>query len=138
MSAADPHIQVTPDEVLRTRGLSNRLTDMTMEISPHGGHLVCIAQLDGCNVCWACCEPFDPEVPGERLIEKRPDGGTVPVGIHRKCFSPKERKAFSDMGGSTRLQGVEEVSRGLRLRRLVAKSVKAIGAGVSEVGKIIL
>jgi hypothetical protein len=121
-------ISITPEDVQKTRGLSGRLDDLTLEVSPHGGHLVAVAQYQGCNVCWACCEPFAPEGP-ERMIECRPTGGgpdTAPVGLHAKCRDPKARKVFWDMGGDTRLQSVEEVGRGLRLRRLVSKVVKPL------------
>lgn len=133
-------IQVTPDDVLKTRGLSNSLDDMDMIMSPHGGHLVCVAMKSGCHVCWACCEPFDPEDPPLRLIEKLPEGrpgidaeghatGRVPVGVHRKCWNSKDRKIFVDMKGQpnpTRLQSIVEASRGLQLRKLVARATKAI------------
>lgn len=140
MSAAHsrgPLIKVTSDEELSARGLANRLDDMTMEISPYGGHLVCIAICDGCQVCWACCEPFGDGP--EALLEKRPGGSTVPVGIHRKCFNPKDRRPFSDMGGRRELQSVSEVSKGLRLRRTVAKVVKPfLQAAQSAASKIVL
>lgn len=61
-------ISITPEDVEKTRGLSGKLDDLTLEVSPYGGHLVAVAQFEGCNVCWACCEPFAPEGP-ERMIE---------------------------------------------------------------------
>jgi len=115
-------ISVTPDDVLKARGLSGRLTDMTLEISPFGGHLVAVAQFEGCNVCWGCCEPFDFDGPN-RMIEVKPGGGSTPVGLHAKCLDPKARKIFSDMA-SNRLQTVEEVSAALRVRRLVSRVAK--------------
>ncbi len=133
-------ISVTPDDVLKTRGLSNSLDDMDMIMSPHGGHLVCVAMKSGVHVCWACCEPFDPEVRAESLLEKLPEGrpgrdaeghqtGNVPVGVHRKCWNAKDRKVFVDMKDQPRptaLQSVLEVSRGLQLRKLVAKATRAL------------
>lgn len=129
MSAADPGIQVTPEEVLRCRGISNHLDDLDLVVaqppSPYAGKLVAVAMCEGVHVCWACGEPFDFETSALRMLEKLVDGGTVPVGIHRKCFDPKSRKVFVDMKTSDPLPSVADASKGLQLRRRVARAVKA-------------
>lgn len=131
-------IKVTDEDDLKARGLANKLDDMDMVISPHDGALVPVAMKNGVHVCWGCCEMFDPEDRGLRMVEMRPPGSTVRVGVHARCVDPKNRKIFSDMG-SRELQPVEEVSAGLRLRRTVAKAVKPfIDAAQASVSKIVL
>ena len=65
------------------------LDDLDMLLSAGGGHLVPVAMKHGVHVCWACGEPFQPESPRMRMVEKRIDGGTVPVAVHAKCISPR-------------------------------------------------
>jgi len=128
VSTADPGIQVTPDDVLKCRGISNHLDDMDLVYaqppSPYAGRLVAVAMCDGVHVCWACGEPFDFDSSPERMIEKRVDGGEVPVGIHRKCFDPKNRKVFVDLKPTEPLPTVQQASDGLKLRRTVARAIK--------------
>ena len=111
-------ISITPDDVLKARG-TNHLDDMDMIISPFGGHLVCVAQQRDSHgmlmhVCWACGEPFEPENPKLAGVEKKPEGGTVPILLHRRCN--EERRPFIDMATATR---------GLSFRRAMAQGVKA-------------
>jgi len=110
---------------MEARGIANVVTELDMIQSPHGGHLVPVVLHHGIHVCWGCMEPFDPMIQELRLVEMRPPGSAVPVAIHMKCANPNNRKIFSDMGGSRELLSVDEVSRGLRLRRKVAQIVKA-------------
>lgn len=119
-------IQITPDEVLRCRGISNHLDDIDMVYAPGDGHIIVVAVSQGCHVCWGCGEPFNPNVPALTMLEKRVDNGAVPVGIHYKCFDPKARKPFSDLGAHEPLPTVAEASRGLQLRKQVAKATKTI------------
>ncbi|MGL4255614.1 MAG: hypothetical protein ACRCSL_04715 [Microbacterium sp.] len=110
-------IQITPEEVQKARG-TNHLDDMDMIQSPHGGHLVVVAQKRDSSgmllhVCWACGEPFEPEHRALAGVEKTPPGGTVPVLLHRKCN--EERRTIIDLG---------QASRGLRLRRTLAQGMK--------------
>jgi len=141
VSSADAGIRITPDDVLKTRGLGGMLDDMTLEQSPHGGHLVAIAQYQGCNVCWGCCEPFDISGP-ERMVEVLPPigdsaGHRTPVGLHAKCVDPKARKKFFDMR-SNALQSVEDVGAALRLRRFVGRAVKPFAGAAAAAKKIIV
>lgn len=136
MSGAGFGIRITPDDVLKTRGLGGKLDDLTLEISPHGGHLVAVAQYQGCNVCWGCCEPFDISGP-ERMVEVHPGNGPTPVGLHAKCVDPKARKKFFDMRNNA-LQSVDDVSSALRLRRLVGKVVKPFMGAAEAAKKIIV
>jgi hypothetical protein len=110
---------------MEARGIANVATELDMIISPNGGHLVPIVEHYGVHVCWGCMEPFDAMDRELRQIEMRPPRSTVPVAIHAKCADPSKRKIFSDMGGSRELQSVAEVARGIRMRRAVAKVVKA-------------
>jgi len=131
-------IKVTDDDDLKARGLANKLDDLDMLISPHDGALVPVAMKNGVHVCWGCCEPFDPEDKGLRMVEMRPPGSVVRVGIHARCIDPSKRPIFSDMGGDRSLQSVKEVSKGLQVRRMVARAVKPfIDAAQVSVSKII-
>ena len=137
-------IKVTDGDELKARGLANRLDDMDMIQSPVDSKLVCVAMKHGVHVCWACCEPFDPDEKGLRFTEVRlprehaGQPAEVRVGLHGRCVDPKNRKPFSDMGSDRRLQPVEEVSAGLRIRRTVARAVKPfIDAAQANVAKII-
>lgn len=110
-------IQFTPEEVQKARG-TNGLDDMDTIVSPFGGHLVVVAQKRDSNgmlehVCWACSEPFEPEDKSLAGVEKIAPGGTVPVLLHRRCAGP--RKIIS----------VGDATKGLSLRRAVAKAYKA-------------
>jgi len=138
-------IKVTDGDELKARGLANKLDEMDMVESPRDGKLVCVAMKWGVHVCWGCCEPFDSEEKGLRYTEVRlprehaDQPAEVRVGLHARCVDPKNRKPFSDMGGSRKLQSVEEVSAGLRLRRTVARAVKPfIEAAAANVAKIVL
>lgn len=111
-------IQITPEEVQKARG-TNHLDEMDMIYSPHGGHIVVVAQKRDSSgmlqhVCWACGEPFEPEHRALAGVEKTPPGGTVPILLHRKCN--EERRTIIDLG---------QASRGLALRRAVAQGLKA-------------
>lgn len=126
---------IVDDDTLAARGLAANATDLDMITSPLTGELVPVAMHHGVHVCWGCFEPFDPMTSGLALVEMRPPGSVVKVGVHAKCVNPKNRKIFSDMGGSTALQSVEEVSRGLAMRKRVARIVKAsadIAAAAAE------
>lgn len=129
-------IRITPEDVLKTRGLGGKLDDLTLELSPYGGHLVAVAQYQGCNVCWGCCEPFTIDGP-ERMVEVRPGGGPTPVGLHAKCVDPNARKKYFDMRNNA-LQSVEDVSAALRLRRLVGRVVKPFMSTAEAAKKIIV
>lgn len=119
-------IKITPEEVLKCRGISNHLDDIDMIYMGDDRHICVVAVSQGCHVCWACGEPFNPQVPALTLLEKRVDNGAVPVGIHYKCFDPKARKPFSDLKPHEPLPTVAEASRGLQLRKQVAKATKTI------------
>lgn len=137
-------IKVTDDDTLKARGLANRLDDMDMIMSPVDQKLVCVAMKHGVHVCWGCCEPFDPEEKGLRFTEVRlprehaHQPAEVRVGLHARCVDPSKRPIFSDMGSDRKLQSVEEVTKGLRLRRTVARAVKPfVDAAQANVAKII-
>jgi hypothetical protein len=119
-------IQFTPEEVQKARG-TNHLDDMDLIHSPFGGHIVVVAQKRDssgmlAHVCWACGEPFEPEHRSLAGVEKVAPGGTVPVLLHRKC--KEERKTIIDMASATR---------GLSLRRALAKGVKAASSIVAKI-----
>jgi len=107
-------ISITPDDVLKARK-SNFLDDMDTTYSKRDGRIVTVAMKDGVHVCWGCGEPFDEEEKDERSHEKFV--GEVPVLLHRKCLDPKKLQQYS-------LPSVAEVSKGLSLRRMVAKVTK--------------
>lgn len=132
-------IKVTEEDDLKARGLANNATDLDMIISPRDGSLVPVAVHHGAHVCWGCFELFDESDPKLRMVEIRPNNqGTVRVGVHAKCVDPKNRKPFVDMKGSRELQSVEEVSKGIKLRRMVAKVVKPfVDAATATTSKII-
>lgn len=113
------------DDGMSARGVANVATELDMIQWPSTGELVPIVQHHGVHVCWGCMEPFDEVDPKLRMVAMRPPGSVVRVAIHAKCVNPENRKLFSDMGGSRELQSVDEVSRGLQLRRRVASVVKA-------------
>lgn len=123
---------------LDVKGLANAATELDMIQSPRDGTLVPVVMHHGVHVCWGCFEPFDESVPKLRLTEIRTPGATVRVAVHAKCVDPKNRKVFSDMGGSRELQSVAEVSRGIQVRRMVAKAVKPFMDAAQGVSKIIL
>lgn len=124
---------------LDVRGVANEATELDMIQSPRDGSLVPIVMHHGVHVCWGCMEPFDESEPKLRLVEMRCPGASVRVAIHHKCIDPRNRKIFSDMGGSRELQSVAEVSRGLKLRRMVARAVKPLmDAAGTSVSKIVL
>lgn len=106
-------IAVTPDDVLKARG-SNFLDDMDTFHSPRYG-LGVIAVKDGVQVCWGCGEPFDDHERELRGHEKL--HGTVPVMLHYRCLDSKKLKQYS-------MPSVEQASKGLSLRRLVARVTK--------------
>lgn len=109
------HISVTPEDVLKARG-SNFLDDMDTYTSAKG-ELGVVAMKDGCHICWACGDLFDFEEGSLRPHDKYTGGpGSPPVMVHRKC-ALGTRQQFS-------MPSVAEVSRGLGLRRLVAKVAK--------------
>ena len=120
-------------------GVANQATELDMIQSPRDGSLVPIVMHHGVHVCWGCMEPFDDSDPKLRLEEYRAPGATVRVAIHKKCADPRNRKIFSDRGGNRELQSVAEVSRGLRVRKAVAKAVQPFvsAAGVAA-PKIVL
>ncbi len=123
---------------LDVRGVANQATEIDMIISKIDGTLVPIVMHHGVHVCWGCMEQFDEEERDLRLTEMRTPG-SVRVAVHRKCVDPKNRKVFSDMGGSRELQSVQEVSRGLKIRRMVAKAVRPfVQAAEATATKIIL
>jgi hypothetical protein len=124
-------------------GVAARATELDMVISPDGpnkGLLVCVIKHHGSHVCWGCMEifgaPFTPDGPHEVMV----GGGTVPVLLHRKCVDPKNRKIFSDMkGDKRRLQSVEEVTKGLRIRKSLASAAKPfVDAASRAVNKLII
>lgn len=120
-------------------GIANAVTELDMITSPRDGSLVPIVMHHGIHVCWGCMEPFDDAEPKLRLEEYRAPGATVRVAIHKKCADPRNRKIFSDRGESRELQSVEEVSRGLRIRKAVARAVQPfVSAADAAVSKIIL
>lgn len=124
---------------LDVRGVANRATEIDMIISKIDKTLVPIVMHHGVHVCWGCMEQFDEEERDLRLTEMRTPGSVVRVAVHRKCVDPKNRKVFSDMGGSRELQSVQEVSRGLKIRRMVAKAVRPfVEAAEATAAKIIL
>jgi hypothetical protein len=136
---------VSPNELSdidNVTGIANQVTELDMINSPRDGSLVPIVMHYGIHVCWGCMEPFDADDPKLRLEEFRAPGATVRVAIHRKCADPKNRKIFSDRGENRELQSVAEVSRGLRIRKAVAKAVQAVQPFVQSAGaaasKIIL
>jgi hypothetical protein len=95
--------------------------------SPFGGHLVVVAQKRDSSgmlmhVCWACGEPFVPEDRSLAGVEKCPPGGPTPILLHRKCN--EARKPIIDLGAA---------SRGLSLRRAVARAVKAGSSILSSI-----
>lgn len=105
--------QFTPEDVVKARG-TNALADMDTITSPHGGHLVVVAQSRDSSgmleyVCWACTEPFEPENRDLAGVEKISPGGTVPVLLHRRCAGPRK------------IMSIGDVSKGLQIRRAVAK-----------------
>ena len=132
-------IRVTGDDDLKARGLANQLDELDMVISPVDGSLVPVAMKHGLHVCWGCCEPFDEEERPLRKTEIRTPGSVVRVLVHARCVDPKNRKPFSDMGGSRSLQSVDEVSAGLKLRKTVARAVKPfVQAAQAAVSKVVL
>lgn len=124
-------ISITPEEVQLARG-ATFLDDLDMIISPYGGHLVPVAMKNGLHVCWGCGEPFDPDDKHKALVEMRPPGAAVPIGMHRSCVNRKARVSVFD------------TLKGFELRRTMAKVAKPliaiekkISAEVSNVaGKI--
>lgn len=87
------------------------LDDMDMVISPNGGHLVPVAMKHGVHVCWACGEPFDSLDRRFRMVEKF-TGGTVPVGVHAQCISPKPRSSFySVVSGLTHRRSLASIAK---------------------------
>lgn len=89
------------------------LDDMDLIHSPNGGHLVPVAVKYGVHVCWCCGEPFDPSSSTLRLVEKRIDGGSVPIGVHAKCVKPKvmSRPFFDVVNGLGVRRGLAEAVR---------------------------
>ena len=125
------------------KGLAAQVTELDTVYGqaggPYAGLIVCVVKHHGAHVCWGCMElfgaPFTPEGPHEMV----PPGGTVPILMHRKCVDPKNRKLFSDMGGSKRIQPAEEVTKGFRIRRALAQAVKPfLQAASSATDKIIV
>jgi hypothetical protein len=109
------HISITPDDVLKARG-SNFLDDMDTYSSAKG-ELGVVAMKDGCHICWACGDLFDLEEGSLRPYDKYTGGpGSPPVMVHRKC-ALATRQQYS-------MPSVAEVSRGLGLRRTIAKVMK--------------
>ncbi len=109
-------ISVTPDDVLKARK-SNFLDDMDTVYSEKDGRICVVAMKDGAHVCWGCGEPFSMMSPNLEAIEKTPMGGTVPIILHRKCTDSKNLKQFS-------FASLLEISKGLSLRRTIAKVAK--------------
>lgn len=88
--------------------------NMDMVISPAGGHLVVVAVSSGVHVCWQCGEPFDESDRRWAMIEKKNDiDSHVPVGVHLKCFRPKQQ--FS-VGVQLR-----KVAAGIKAKQLLAR-----------------
>jgi hypothetical protein len=109
------NFNITPDEVLKAQN-ATFLDDLDMVISPSGGHLVPIAMKDGVHVCWGCGEPFDPSKDKKRMVEMRPPGAVVPVGMHMGC-----------VGANRKIQvSVFDQLRGLELRRSMAAVAKPL------------
>lgn len=104
------HIQIKPSDVELAKG-STFLDDMDMIQSPHNGRLVPVAMKNGVHVCWQCGEPFEPERRELALVEKRPEGSEVAVGVHRKCVNGPAKRFF-------------HVTQGLGIRRGIAEIVK--------------
>lgn len=91
---------------------------MDMILSPHGGHLVVVAQQAGTTVCWQCGEPFDENDRRLRLVEKKNDrDATVPVGVHAKCFNPSTVFSIGDQ--------LRRVAAGIREKTKLAKVLNA-------------
>lgn len=87
---------------------------MDMVCSPHGGHLVVVAVDSGVHVCWECGDPFDESDRRWAMIEKKNDlDAHVPVGVHLKCFRPKQQFSV----GVT----LSKVAAGIREKRMLAK-----------------
>ena len=123
------NFSITPDEVQKAKH-ATFLDDLDMIVSPHGGHLVPVAMKDGVHVCWGCGEPFDETDRKLSLIEMRPPGSVVPVGMHRMCVGQNRKVQVS----------VFDQLRGLELRRSMARVAKPlieieerIAAGASRV-----
>jgi hypothetical protein len=106
---------------------------MDMVISPNGGHLVVVAVQDGVHVCQQCGEPFDEHDRRWRMVEKKNDiDATVPVGVHAKCFNPRQqysvgvelRKMAAGIAEKTKLAKVLNVAD--RLAGIAAEGAKKI------------
>lgn len=124
---------------LEVHGIANQITELDMIQSLRDGSLVPVVMHYGVHVCWGCMEPFEEGDSKLRMTEIRTPGSTVRVAVHAKCVDPRNRKVFSDMGGSRELQSVQEVTRGLRLRKMVAKVVRPlVEAAASTATKIVL
>jgi hypothetical protein len=105
------NFSITPDEVLKARG-ATFLSDLDMVISPNGGHLVPVAMNHGVHVCWGCGEPFGGMRDRNRMVEMRPPGSVVPVGMHSGCVGRRPRVSVAD------------TLRGFELRRKMAQVAK--------------
>jgi hypothetical protein len=108
-------ISVTPEDVLKARG-SNFLDDMDTVYSEKDGRICVVAKKNEMPVCWNCGQPFSLSHPDLEAVEKTPVGGTVPIMLHRRC-EKNGKKVFS-------MSSVLEVSKGLGLRRTVARVIK--------------
>lgn len=113
-------IQFKPSDVEMAKG-AVFLDDMDTIYSPHGGYIVAVAMKHGVHVCWQCGEPFVPEERALALVEKITPGATTPCGVHRKCISGK-------------VKGLYSVTRGLEVRRALARAAKATASllGIQE------
>lgn len=108
-------ISITPDDVLKARG-SNFLDEMDTVYSPKDGRICVVAKHQGAYVCWGCGDQFVQGHPDLGETEKTSLGGTVPIILHIKC-ADRSHRPFS-------FASVMEASKGLSLRRAVAKAIK--------------
>ena len=91
--------KILSDDEQRAKGAGS-FDDMDMIYSPHGGHIVVVAQKRDSggmlqHVCWACGELFEPDRnPDLAGVEKVQPGGTVPILLHRRCSGKSNLKSF--------------------------------------------
>lgn len=98
--------------------------DFEMEHRGEDGHICVVATQGGVKVCWECGEPFHEGVPKLSLIEKRPQGATVPVGVHYKCANVIKSTASPNI--------LSKVAAGMREKRVAVRAL----AFADHLGKI--
>lgn len=101
---------------------------MTMDISPHGGHLVVVPEHEGVKVCWQCGKPFAYDGPFQ-MVEKYPKNSTVPCAVHARCaFGPE--KTFFAMSERT----VMKVAAGIKQLN-VSKKILAVSHKLADAAR---